>query len=730
LRFFFLPFLLVTFIFAQERPKIALVLSGGGARGGAHVGVLKVLEQNRIPIDMIIGTSMGSFMGGLYAAGESPESIEKMLVTTDWHQYIKADFDREKIPMQRKMLEYRYQGKIGFGINADNELVLPTGVLKREPLLLYFDKLTSNVKDIHNFDKLSIPFRAVATDIKNGERVVLKSGSLAKAIYASSAIPGGLQPININGVDLIDGGISDNIAIDVAREMGADIIIAVDVSENFSKVVDVNSYLVVMGQLVDIMMRKNANESLKLLNDKDILIVPKLKGYSGLDVAQYSSIVEAGYKEALKSEKKLQAYSLSKEAYAKYREKYRNKHHSKELIINAVEIQNHTYLSDEIIKKHIRQKVGMPFNDKALREDILALYHLTVFDGITYKIVQKNGENILRITTTPSWNNHGDVLFSLSLDDDFSGHSSYSLKAGYMMYGINSLGAEWRTDVEIGKKQRYATEFYQPLDYMQMFYFRPFLSYEKMTYVVPTDSLGNQELKSIGYGGGLALGVNLTSNFRAELNMAAYRDKSDVALFSYSEKFNARQLNLKFLYDSLDNYNFPNSGAFGQLQLKKDAKAWGSDYDYEQIYTLIQKPLSYKDNTFILNAKLGMTDVKSKIDGQVTVYDKFELGGMFNLSGYPLYKFAGNNIAFASAMYRYRIKNGGFFGSLGVPLYAGATLESGTVWNKGENLHTSDLKSSGSLFVAADTPLEAFYFTYGRANSKNESFYLYLGEKF
>ena len=730
LRFFLLSCLLGAILFAQERPKIALVLSGGGARGGAHVGVLKVLEQNRIPVDMIIGTSMGSFMGGLYAAGETPDELQKMLIKTDWHRYIKADFDREKIPMQRKRLEYTYQGKLGFGINAENELVLPTGVLKREPLLLKFDELTSNVADIQDFDYLSIPFRAVATDIKNGERVVLKSGSLAKAIYASSAIPGGLQPINIDGIDLIDGGISDNIPIDVAREMGADIIIAVDVSENFSKTLDVNSYLVVMGQLVDILMRKNANESLKLLSDKDILIIPKLKEYSGLDVAKYSNIIEAGYEAALKSEKKLQPLSLSKEEYVKYRQKYRRRHHSKKPIIDAVVIDNQTYLSDKIIKRHIRQKVGTPFNDKVLREDILNLYNLTVFDGISYDIVKKNGKNILHITTKPSWNNHGDVLFSISLDDNFKGHSSYSLKAGYMMYGINSLGAEWRTDVEIGKRQHYATEFYQPLDYMQMFYLRPFLSYESMTYIVPTNSLGNQELKSRGYGGGVGLGANLTDTFRVELSLEAYQDKSDVAIFNYSEKFNARQLKMHLLYDSLDNYNFPNSGALGELKLKKDAKVWGSDYDYEQFYGYIQKPLTYKDNTFIFNAKLGMTNIKSQITNQVTVYDKFELGGMFNLSGYPLYTFAGNNVAFASMMYRYRIKNGGFFGSLGVPLYAGATLESGSVWADGEHLQSSDLKSSGSVFLAADTPLGAFYFTYGRANSKHESFYLYLGEKF
>ncbi|SFV69716.1 putative patatin-like phospholipase [hydrothermal vent metagenome] len=730
MKFIFLFFLLFTILFAQERPKIALVLSGGGARGGAHVGVLKVLEQNRIPIDMIIGTSMGSFMGGLYAAGESPESIEKMLVSTDWKEYIRADFDRQQMPMQRKSTDYTYQGKIGFGINVNNEIVLPTGVLKREPLLLKFDALTENISDVKDFDKFPIPFRAVATNIKNGEKVLLGSGSLAKAIYASSAIPGGLQPININGIELIDGGVSDNIPIQVAKDMGADIIIAVDVSEDFPETVNVNSYFVVMGQLVDILMRKNANESLKLLNSKDILITPELEGYSGLDVEAYPEIIQAGYKAALKQVKALQKYSLSKQEYAKYRQKHRKKHLAQPLIIDMVEIENHTYLANKIIRKQIRQKVGTPFDATMLREDILNLYNSMVFDGVTYKIVQKDGRNILHITTTPSWNNKGDVLFSIALSDDFKGHSSYSLKAGYLMYGVNSLGAEWRTDVEVGKRQHYATQFYQPLDASQLFYVRPFLSYEKMTYIIPTATLGNQELRSRGYGGGLAFGANITRNFRAEISFDTYTDRSIVDLLSYNQSFSARQIKLKLLYDNLDNYNFPEKGLLAQLRVKKDAKAWGSDYDYEQVSAFVQKPVSYDNNTLIFNAKFAKTNILTPINGSITVYDKFFLGGMFNLSGYQQYTLAGNNVVFANLMYRYRLKNGGFFGSLGMPLYAGATAEAGNIWNDGKSFHASKNKYSASVYAAADTPLGAFYFTYGYADADHNGLYLYLGEKF
>lgn len=730
MRFFVLLTLIFVAAFAQERPKIALVLSGGGARGGAHVGVLKVLEQNRVPIDMVVGTSMGSLVGGLYAAGKTPQEIEKILVDTKWEDYIKTDFDRQNIPMRRKKSEYTYQGRLGFGINAENEPVFPTGVLKREPLLLKFDELTSSVKDIKDFDHLSIPFRAVATNIKNGDAVVLKSGSLAKAIYASSAIPGGLQPIEIDGIDLVDGGVSDNIPVDVARKMGADIIIVVDVSENFSETLDVNSYLVVVGQLVNILMRKNANESLLKLTKKDLLIAPKLEGYSGLDVSKYPQIIEAGYEAANRKKKVLQELALTPKAYTQYRKYFRQKQYAKNIVVDEIKINNTTYIDDAVIRKNISQEIGKKLDTKKLTQDILALYHLTIFDSITYDIQRKNGKNILLITTKPSWNNHGDVFFSISLDDDFQGHSAYSLKVGYFMYGINALGAEWRTDFEIGKRQRFYSEFYQPLDEKQLLYLQPFLSYEQLTYLIPTKSIGNQELRSTGYGGGMGVGANINRSFRIEGSLSAYKDRSEVALYAYDKNFISKQATLQFLYDSLDNYNFASRGFLGTLRLKKDAKSWGSDYDYEQLYCALQKPFTYKDNTLIFNAKIGLTDLKSQQTQQITVYDKFFLGGMFNLSGYQKYSFARNNIVFANVMYRYKIKNGGFFGSLGMPLYAGATLESGNTWDDKQTFKASSLKYAASLFVAADTPLGAFYFTYGAADVDHQSLYLYLGEKF
>jgi NTE family protein len=733
MKFFLILALLLTTVVAKERPKIALVLSGGGARGGAHVGVLKVLEAHNIPIDLIVGTSMGSFVGGLYASGKTPQEIDTLLTTTDWTKYIRTDFNRAETPMRKKEIEYLYQGRLGLGVNSNNELVLPTGVFKRQPMLFKFLKETQHVQNIKNFDNLPIPYRAVATDIKNGDAVILKSGSLAKAIYASSSIPGGFQPINIDGVDLVDGGVSDNIPIAIAKEMGADIIIAVDVSENFNKNLDVNSYFVVMGQLINILMRKNANESISTLSEKDILLTPNLKGFTGLDADKYVPIIQAGVEVTQKAyEKRLKAFSLSDEEYAKYKKRHRRKVTNKVVIIDAIEVYNQTYISNESILDRLHAHVGEKLDEDLLRKDLLHMYDMMIFDSIEYDVKQKNGQNILCIKTTPSWDNHGEIRFSIGLQDDFQGHSAYSLKLGYTMFGLNEYGGEWKSDLEIGLKKRAYTELFQPFDSMQRYYVKPYIEYTELTDLIPIyryipGILGSRELVTTRYGAGLAFGMHITTNYEFEVRSSAYRDTLLMDSISYDKKYEARPIYLSFKSDSLDNLHFPKTGFKSELLWTKEMYNWGSDYDYEQIYLEVEKPFTFYSNNLTAIFKYGSTYKK---DGLTSLAGSYTLGGLFNLSGYAPYSLNDDNMVLGVIKYRYEIKDGGFFGSINAPLFAGFSLEAGDTWGDIDKFSSHDIKKSGTVYVAADTFLGPFYFAFGISSEGENSAYLYLGEKF
>ncbi len=733
-------------LLGADRPKIALVLSGGGARGGAHVGVLKVLEENRIPIDMVIGTSMGSFVGGLYVAGMTPDAIKEMLVETDWKRYITTDYDRQDIPMRQKNIDYLYPGRLGLGVNAKGNLVLPTGVLNRQPMLLKFMELTQNVEDVTDFDKFSIPYRAIATNIENGDAVILKSGSLSKAIYASSSIPGGFQPIEIDGVSLVDGGVSDNFPIQVAKDMGADIIIAVDVSENFSKDLDVNSYFVVMGQLVNILMRKNANESIKKLNKDDILLTPNLDGFSGLDADKYPDIIQRGVDVATAKLPQLRKLSVSEQEYKAWQKKHRVKHRYIQPVIDKIEIENPTYFSNESIKNRVHQKEHEPLNLTQLRADLLHIYNMMLFDSVDYRLEERDGKNILIITTTPSWNSLGEVRFAIGIEDDFVGHSAYSLKMGYTMYGLNGYGGEWRSDFEIGRYKKAATEWFQPLDSMQRYYIRPSLTYDSVTDIYPNDiygmDLGNQELFSSRGGASFVFGAHVTTNYEFEIGVSIFDDRVEIPVLKelpaptgYPQlgseyKYKALPIFASLRVDNLDNVYFPKVGMRSELRWTKEMHQWGSDYDYEQVYAEIEKPLTYFGHNITLFMKYGTTYKNNEPFDMQRVSGLFVLGGLFNLSGYAPYSFYGDNVALGVLKYNYELKDGGFFGSLNAPLYAGFSLEAGNAWDNGESSTLKNMKASASVYVAADTFLGPLYLAYGRSKERKDSVYLYLGEKF
>ncbi|HKM28008.1 MAG TPA: patatin-like phospholipase family protein, partial [Thiopseudomonas sp.] len=212
-----------------ERERVGLVLSGGAARGLTHIGVLKSLEEQGVMIDAIAGTSMGAVVGGLYAAGYTVAELEQLATELDWQQALSDAPPREDIPFRRKQDDRDFLVKQKLSFRDDGSLGLPLGVLQGQNLALLLEKLFARAGAVEDFDQLPIPFRAVAADIATGETVVFSAGHLALAVRASMSIPAVLTPVEIDGRLLVDGGISNNIPVDIARQMGVDRVIVVDI---------------------------------------------------------------------------------------------------------------------------------------------------------------------------------------------------------------------------------------------------------------------------------------------------------------------------------------------------------------------------------------------------------------------------------------------------------------------------------------------------------------------
>jgi NTE family protein len=294
----------------KSRPTVGLVLSGGGARGGAHVGVLRALEELGVPIDVIAGTSVGAIVGAFYASGMSVEEIENVINTIDWDAAFLEDAPREVTSFRRKRDDDLFLVDERPGLN-DWELELPLGVVQGQVIDLILTEQFLPVAHIRDFDRLPVPFRAVAADITTGDAVVLGSGSLAAATRASMSVPAVIAPIEIDGKLLVDGGVAMNLPVEVARELGADIIIAVDISSPMTPREELTSVLAITRQLTNILMRRGVLQQLEHMRSDDFLIVPEFQDvYGSASFARMSETIDIGYDTTMEFARELAALAV------------------------------------------------------------------------------------------------------------------------------------------------------------------------------------------------------------------------------------------------------------------------------------------------------------------------------------------------------------------------------------------------------------------------------------
>ena len=754
-----------------KRPRIGIVLSGGGARGGAHLGVIKAFEKHHIPIDAIVGTSMGSFIGGLYASGMSSSEIERMLTTMDWSKVITVDYDRKEIPYRRKKLQRAFPGHAKVGINSDNEVVFGTGLFKRQTMLQFLEQKTINVSTAKSFDELRIPFRSVASRLEDGATVVLRDGSLAESIYASIAIPGGFDPITVNGEVLVDGGVADNLPLDVMRnEMNVDYIVVVDISTPYDEHAKFDNYIAVMSQLINILMRKNVEQTISTMtvDSNETLLTPDLHGYTPLDADKYPEIITIGYKTAEGAyNKELSHLSLYESDYYEYLANRPQVTKYEAPIIDKIEIQNPTYINNDAIRHKIHAKIGEPIDMETLNEDLMDIYNMMIFDDVTYEIKTVSGENVLVIMTTPSWDVNGQIKFAVGFEDNFDGHSDYLVKLEYIQFGLNSYAGEWRTRVSFGQENLLLTELYQPIDPYGYFYVRPAVYYRnKKVYVTPQIlDIRNIEvpldktftLQARDYGGVLGFGVNINNDLRVELigdlrhvnpstNILSYTsDSNGSKVYKYNTRAsnaNVYDLGLNLQFDNMDHAFFPTTGHHVNMRYHySDQYSGKNPLTYNQYFFEYTSAFSFGKSTIEPHIRVGSTfsiDTHGAEGGFSNSQDFnsfYTLGGLFNLSGLPSNALTGNNMAFGSLLYRYRLTEDNFFGSLGMPIFAGASIERGGILYGDAELTQNDIITSGSGYIAADTLIGPFYLAIGAAHNPKEqqnyySIHLSLGQSF
>ena len=385
--------------------------------------MLKVLEEMRIPIHCVTGTSMGSIVGGTFAAGVTPEKLQEVVLKTDWDEIFRDQPPREEIAIRRKVDDYKTLFRPEFGVK-DGGLALPTGVIAGVSIEAFFRVLTAQAYDISDFRKLPIPFRAMATDIETGESVVLDHGSIAQAMRASMSVPGALAPVEIDGKLLVDGGIANNLPIDEARKLCADVIIAVNISTPPLKRSEITSALSVAGQLVNFLGKQTVDEQLKSLTSRDVLIAPDLGDISAAKFDRSADAIRIGEEATRKLADSLQRYSIPPDQYAALR-KTQIAGAKPPPTVGSVEFKGLERTNPEVLRALVETKPGEPLNEAKIGDDLRRIYGRDDFEGIGYTIGGgTTGPRALIIEPREkSWG--PDYLrFGLGLESDFKGDNA------------------------------------------------------------------------------------------------------------------------------------------------------------------------------------------------------------------------------------------------------------------------------------------------------------------
>jgi NTE family protein len=435
--------------------------------------VLKVLEELRVPVDYIVGTSMGSIVGATYALGMSPQEMEKKVLAVDWDRVLADAPPRADRSIRSKVLERAGIYGVEVGVSKEG-LLLPQGVIAGQNLELFLGELTRGAMDVGSFDALPIPFRAVATDIETGEAVVHGRGDIIAAMRSSMSVPGVFSPVEIDGRLLVDGGLVRNLPVDVVRAMGADVVIAVNLGTTLLKRKEIESVLSVSEQMLNILTEQNVQRSLSELTDADVLISPELGRYSSGDFVNAATTIPIGEAAARKVADRLRALALPEDEYRALRGTQLARARPG---LPVDEVRVDTSGLRRVNPRAVTAEISAPQDTKPDLEqvhyDVTSLLSTDDFQQVRYRFVDEDDKRVLVLEPVEkSWGPNY-VHFGLNLATNLEGESEFTLLLDHRMTWLNRWGLEWRNSVALGETTGLISELYQPVDAARRFFVAP-----------------------------------------------------------------------------------------------------------------------------------------------------------------------------------------------------------------------------------------------------------------
>ncbi|MBK9089536.1 MAG: patatin-like phospholipase family protein [Holophagales bacterium] len=721
-------FALVLFLVAPSspaetprRPRTGLVLSGGSAHGFAHVGVLKVLEELRVPVDVVAGTSMGSIVGGLYASGMSPAEMERLLLTTDWEDLLDDRPSRDRLSFRRKQDDVLNYVDLEMGLTRKG-IAFPSGLIAGQKLGFLLKTLTLGTIGIESFDELAIPFRCVATDIGTGKKVVLSDGSLAEAIRASMSIPGVFSPVPRGERLLVDGGLVENLPVAEAKAMGAEVVVAVDVSSDKFDPAKLRSFGGVLSRMASLPIKENVA---KALSGASVVVAPRVADIPSMDFARGGQLVRRGEEAARAVAKELSALSIPEEEYRAYRERVRGRRPGLPVVDSIQTVS--AGVDPRQIAARLETRAGRPLDVAMLRRDLDRIYEMGVFETVEFRFLRDEGRNILVIDAKPkSW---GPTFLRIGsgFEANFDGDATLALRGTIHAMQLDSLGGELKVTLELGTIPGVHVEMYQPLDYRGHFFASAYVDWIRTLARISTPEglVGEGRLALVQ--GTVDAGISLGSWGQVRAGVFRGTGTGEPLVTNLP----LEDVNIEFGgvfafagVDTLDDLSFPRRGTKAMARVESFRTALGSETSFNRLMLLGTHAIPAGSRSTVLLTG-GWEDT---MGSHPPFYLLFTLSDFTRLAALSREVAGGERAAYAAVSVQHRIAS--LPTRIGRGVYVGGTFEMGRVWARREETGFDGTRPAGGLFVGADSVLGPIYAGFGVGYGGNTSLYVLLGRPY
>ncbi len=706
-------------VYAAEtaRPRIGLVLGGGGARGAAHIGVLEVLEKMRIPVDCVAGTSMGALVAGAYAAGMSPTVMRRELAKADWNDMFIDNPDFSEMSYRNKATATRFLPGSETGITPDGARY-QSGVVAGQKIKLFFNQLVRANQGERNIEDLPMPLSIIATDIGTGERVVFRDGSLTKAMRASMSVPGLLAPVDYQGRKLVDGGLVDNVPIaEVKERCKADVVIAVNVGSPLMKAEEVGSLLTVSGQMVNILTEQNVTRSLALLTPGDIYIKPDLEGISAGDFPRHAETADRG---RVAAEAMVPALQHLSQPTASYLAWWKGVEVTSRISprIDMVEVIGSKRVNQAAIERHLHLQPGATIRPSEINRDLLRMYGDGYYESVDYTVLTQRDRNILRVAPIEKAWGPDYLRFAFNLDADTAKGATFGLRVAYHNTWINDLGGEVITSVEIGNTNGVGVDYYQPIHPAQRYFVEAAAGIGTTAWnIFQNDrrvAIYNMRDASLRFSAGINVG--LLGQIRVgwlERNRQAELDTGDPSLPNGDATFGGLKATLDF--DQMNRMYFATDGWAAKISYFDSPQA-----DYARLDAEFRGAFSMRDT--IISSRLAYSGSPR---GELPIYDAATLGGFLNMTAYAKGQIIGDEMSYAG------VRAEQIIGRLPLGLRGdmrlGVALEVARAGYRYTETQSDALLNSISLYLGGETPFGPVYLGGGYSTSGVSNLFLFVG---